>query len=79
MDIKVLGGCCKNCDKMLEYTQVAVKELNITASIEKIDDPIEVAKFGVIRTPGIVVNGKVMSYGKMLNKDQIKRILEKLI
>ncbi|MDF2685339.1 MAG: small redox-active disulfide protein 2 [Clostridia bacterium] len=79
MEIKILGGCCKNCDSMLDYTKEAVKELSLTANIEKIDDPIEVAKYGVMRTPGIVIDGKVMAYGKMLNKAQIIKIIEKII
>lgn len=79
MEIKVLGGCCKKCDSMLGYTEEAVKELNITANIEKIDDPVEVAKYGVMTTPGIVVDGKVLSYGKMLSKDEIIKILEKAV
>jgi small redox-active disulfide protein 2 len=79
MDIKILGGCCKKCDSMLDFTKEAVKELNITANIEKIDDPVEVAKYGVMRIPGIVIDGKVMAYGKMLNKEQIIKIIQKII
>jgi small redox-active disulfide protein 2 len=79
MDIKILGGCCKKCDSMLDFAKEAVKELNIAASIEKIDDPVEVAKYGVMRTPGIVIDGKVMAYGKMLNKEQIIKIIQKII
>lgn len=78
MEIKVLGGCCKSCEVLYDYVVDAVKELKIDAEVEKIDDPMVVASYGVIKTPGIVVNGKVVSFGKMLKPQEVKNLLEKV-
>ncbi len=78
MEIKVLGGCCKACEVLYDYVLNAVKELEINADVEKINDPMLVASYGVIKTPGIVVNGKVVSFGKMLKPQEVKKLLEKV-
>lgn len=79
MVIKVLGGCCKSCEVMYDYVLDAVKELGIPAEVEKIDDPVTVASYGVIKTPGIVVDDKVVSFGKMLKSGEVKKLLEKVV
>jgi small redox-active disulfide protein 2 len=78
MDIKVLGGCCNSCDDLYDYVLDVIKELGITAAVEKVKDPMTVASYGVIRTPGIVVDGTVVSYGRMLKYPEVKKLFEKL-
>ncbi|MHA4990413.1 thioredoxin family protein [Cetobacterium somerae] len=77
MEIKVLGGCCKNCDVLLEHVNEALVELNKVAKVEKITDFVEIAKLGVLKTPGIVINNKVIFSGRMADKKELKEILSK--
>ena len=77
MNIKVLGmGCC-NCVKLYENTQDAVKDLGIEANIEKVEDMAKIMEYGVMRTPALVINEKVIVQGKNPKKDEIKKILQK--
>ena len=76
MEVKVLGPGCFNCQKMVEMVKVALKELGITASVVKVTDIGEIAKHGVLSTPGLVVNGKVKYSGKPIpSMDMIKDMI----
>lgn len=77
MEIKVLGGRCKNCDILLNYVNESLAELNKTADVEKITDFIQIAKFGVMKTPGLVIDGKVIFSGRMADKKEVKEILSR--
>ncbi|MGL6064436.1 MAG: thioredoxin family protein [Fusobacteriaceae bacterium] len=77
MDIKVLGGCCKKCDILLDYVNESLVELGKEATVEKVTDFIQLAKLGVMKTPGIVIDGKVIFSGRMADKKEVKEILEK--
>ena len=77
MEIKVLGGCCKSCDVLLDYVNEVLVELDKKANVEKITDFVELAKFGVLKTPGIVIDGKVIFSGRMADKKEVKEILSK--
>ena len=77
MNIKVLGmGCC-NCVKLYEIAQEAVKELGIEATIEKVEDMAKIMEYGVMRTPALVVDEKVVVQGRIPKKDEIKELLKK--
>ena len=65
MEIKILGPGCENCHKMEEMAKMAVKELGIEATIEKISDIQEIMKY-TMSTPGLVVDGKLKCSGKPL-------------
>ncbi|WP_297598008.1 thioredoxin family protein [uncultured Cetobacterium sp.] len=77
MEIKVLGGCCKSCDVLLDYVNEVLVELDKKAKVEKITDFVEIAKLGVLKTPGIVIDGKVIFSGRMADKKEVKEILSK--
>jgi small redox-active disulfide protein 2 len=66
MEIKVLGPGCANCHKMEEMAHSAVKELGINADVVKITDIVEIAKNGIMSTPGLIVNGKIKHSGNPL-------------
>lgn len=79
IEIKVLGVGCKKCKILEENTKEAIKELEISAKIEHITDFQEITKYGVISTPALVVNEKIISYGKVLSKDEIKINLQEFL
>lgn len=77
MEIKVLGPGCANCHKMEEMTKQAVKELGITAEVVKITDIGDIARHGILSTPGLIVNGKVKHTGKPLpSLDKVKELIK---
>lgn len=76
MEIKILGPGCTNCKKLEANTKEAVKALGIEANITKVEDIKEIMKYGVMRTPAIVINEKVKALGKVLAPDQIKKLIE---
>lgn len=75
MIIKVLGSGCMNCKTLELRTVEAMKKLNIEATVEKVTDVREIASYGVMRTPGLVVNNKVLSQGRVPTVEQIQELL----
>jgi len=78
MVIKVLGPGCRNCVSLTENTKAALSELGIEAEIEKITDYTEIARYGIMSTPGLVIDEKVVSFGKVLKPKDIVKIIEKV-
>ena len=79
MNIKVLGSGCKNCKKLYENVKESVKNLNIQAEIEYVTDMMEIANYGLLRTPGLVINEKIVSYGKVNSVEEVTTIIKNLI
>jgi len=77
MKIEILGTGCPKCKQLTANAEAAVKELNIQAEIGKVTDIDKITDYGVMMTPALVVDGAVVSAGKLLNKDEIKKILAK--
>jgi small redox-active disulfide protein 2 len=77
MIIKVLGPGCSNCKKVLQATETAVKDLNVEAELIYVTDLSEIAKTGLMRTPGLIINNKIVSYGKVPSVDEIKEYIQK--
>ncbi|OPJ63445.1 thioredoxin family protein [Clostridium oryzae] len=75
MEIKILGTGCSNCKKLEANTKEAVKELNVDAQIIKVEDIRDIMKYGVMRTPAIVINEKVKMFGKVCTVDEIKKYI----
>lgn len=75
MVIKVLGSGCTNCTKLEENTRKAVKELGIDAVIEKVEDLKSILGYGVMKTPALVVDGKVKIMGRVPTTEEIKKYL----
>jgi len=77
MKIKVLGPGCVNCNNLEEMAKTAVKELGIDATIEKIADVVEIARQGILSTPGLIVNGKLKHTGKPLpSLEKVKELIK---
>ncbi|MBW6497677.1 MAG: TM0996/MTH895 family glutaredoxin-like protein [Bacteroidales bacterium] len=68
MEIKVLGPGCSNCVRLENLCKEVVEELGLEARVEKITDINEYGNYGVMLTPGLVVNGKVLLQGKLPTK-----------
>ena len=75
MIIKVLGTGCSNCKRLEENAKKAVEELGIEATIEKVTDIKEIMKYGVMKTPAIVVDEKVKAFGRVPKAEEIKKYL----
>ncbi|HOW91646.1 MAG TPA: thioredoxin family protein [Anaerolineaceae bacterium] len=75
MNIKILGGGCANCKKLEENTVLALKELNLEATIEDVTDIDQIIDYGVMKTPALVVDGKVKSSGRVMGVEEIKKFL----
>ena len=73
--IKVLGGGCKNCEKLHQNVIDAVAEMGIATNVEYITDMAVVMSYNVMSTPIVVVNEQVASAGKVLSVGQIKEML----
>jgi small redox-active disulfide protein 2 len=77
MEIKVLGPGCSNCHKMEEMAKLALRELGITADVVKITDIGDIARHGILSTPGLIVNGKVKHTGKPLpSLEKVKELIK---
>jgi small redox-active disulfide protein 2 len=73
--IKILGPGCRRCEQLAAATQEAADQLGIDYELEKLTDVARFADYGVMMTPGLVVDGEVKSQGKVLSSDQIKALL----
>jgi small redox-active disulfide protein 2 len=72
MDIKVLGPGCPRCEQTAANVKEAIAEAGISAQIEKVTGAMEIAGYGVMGTPAVVINGEVKCVGKIPAKDEIK-------
>ena len=73
--IQVLGPGCARCKKLAEHTEQAAKELGIDCEIEKVTDITQIMNFGVVMTPGLVVDGVVKTSGKVPSVEEVKKLL----
>jgi len=75
MKIKVLGTGCAKCKKLEQLTKETVLEMGIEATVEKVEDIYKIMQYGVMRTPGLVINEKVVLSGKFPKISELKEIL----
>ena len=71
LDIKILGPGCANCEKLAAETKAALDAPGIEYELTKITDYGEIASYGILSTPGLVINDKVVSSGKIPKRPQI--------
>lgn len=71
ISIKVLGSGCANCKRLEANARKAVEELQIEADIEKVTDMGEIMKWPILATPGLVINDKVVSSGRVPSDTEI--------
>lgn len=76
--VKVLGSGCKKCNELEANTKAALTQLGMDATIDHVTDFGQIAAWGVMTTPALVVDGKVVSYGKVLKTDEVVKLLQKV-
>jgi len=75
MKIEILGVGCPKCKALTANAEQAIKELGIQAEIGKVTDIGKIAEYNVMMTPALVIDGKVVASGRVLSKDEIKKII----
>ena len=76
--VKVLGSGCAKCNQLEAATKAALARLGMDTSIDHVTDFAQIAAYGVMSTPALVVDGKVVSYGKVLKTEEVAAILQKV-
>ena len=75
MEIKVLGSGCAKCKRLEDLTKDVVDDMGIDATVEKVEDIYKIMQYGVMRTPALVVNEKVVLSGRLPNPKELKELL----
>jgi hypothetical protein len=75
LEIKVLGPGCPRCEKLEQDLMAMMAELNIAADLEHVRDPIDIANYGVMGSPGLIINGEVKAVGSVPPKNKLKEWL----
>jgi small redox-active disulfide protein 2 len=73
--IKILGTGCPKCKALTGIVQDVVKENSIDATIEKVEDIMEIIKFDVMTTPALIIDGKIKIKGRVPSKDEVLKAL----
>ncbi len=71
MEIKVLGTGCANCKATMKLIEEAVAAHGLTVQVQKVEDIQDIMRYGVMSTPGVVIDGKVVHAGGVPGKDKI--------
>lgn len=77
MEIKVLGTGCASCNKLEQAVRNKAAQLRLDARIEKIDDIMKIIAYGVRRTPALVIDDKVVLYGRVPSDEELTELLTK--
>lgn len=75
--VKVLGSGCARCRALEQGVREALAELNLDPTVDHVTDFAQIAAYGVMSTPALVVDGRVVSCGKVLSKDEAKELIRK--
>ena len=77
MEIKILGPCCSNCKALEKTVFNSLAELDIAADVSKVEDIMKIMEYGIMHTPALVINEKVVMSGRVPSSAEIKEILIK--
>lgn len=77
MEIKILGTGCPKCKQLEQTVNEAVKSLNVEIHVSKVEEIDKILGYGVMRTPGLVINEKVVLTGRVPSVSEVKEIIEK--
>ena len=76
--VKILGSGCAKCNQLEAAAKEALEQLGMNAAIDHVTDFSQIAAYGVMSTPALVIDGKVVSYGKVLKTEEVIKILQKV-
>jgi small redox-active disulfide protein 2 len=74
--VEIIGSGCKKCQLLENNARDAIAKLGINAEITHVTDQIEIAKRGVLSTPALAINGKVVSKGQVVSSEQIQQVFQ---
>ena len=77
MEIKILGTGCSNCKNLEKDTREAVAELNLDVTVVREEDIVKIMSYGIMRTPALVLDEKVLFYGRVPSVNELKEMLSK--
>lgn len=75
IEIKILGTGCPKCNSLEKHTRKAVEEAGVEANIEKVEDIMKIMEYGIMRTPGLVIDGEIKTSGSLPSVKEIKELL----
>lgn len=75
--VKILGLGCVKCNELEANTKAALEQLGMSTEIDHVTDFTQIASYGVMSTPALVVDGKVSAFGKVLNTQEVVQLLQK--
>ena len=75
--VKVLGSGCARCNELEKAVKAALEQLGMDSRVEHVKDFAKIASYGVMGTPALVVDGKVLSSGKVLSVEEVIKLLQK--
>ena len=73
--IEVLGTGCAKCKRLFDNVQAAVKDLGIAAEVSKVEDIDAIATSGVMMTPALIINGEIVTEGRVPDVNEIKALV----
>lgn len=76
MEIKVIGTDCEKCGKLYENTLEAVKVSGVEADIQRVEDLLDIVRLGVMSSPSLMIDGKLVVAGRIAKVDEIRKLLE---
>jgi small redox-active disulfide protein 2 len=76
MDIRILGSGCPKCKEVEKRVIDVLSEMNIAADVQKVTDLKQIMEYKIMATPGLVINGKIKSAGKIPSRDEIGKWVE---
>ncbi len=76
--VKVLGSGCAKCNQLEASTKAALEQLGMDTTIDHVTDFSQIAAYGVMTTPALVIDGRVVSYGKVLKVEEVVKLLQKV-
>jgi small redox-active disulfide protein 2 len=79
MEIKILGTGCQKCKTLEKMTTEVISENQFTANVTKVEDIMDIMNYGILSTPGFVIDEKVVISGRLPSKDEIKKHIQQHI